>query len=494
MSIYQCTGEPTISLPNGISSLPPQQLPCLERFTTIIIWFDNDPAGIEGTSTIVRKLGIQRCLVVQPTFSLRPGQVCGIYLSALLLFFCKSFRLIAFFLSQRNQIITIYITPQKPPKDANEAMLQGHNLKEAQKQARKQDHKQICQFRDMYQHVYNMFINSEKYQGIQIQSMPQLMKIQKGIRREEQTIVTGSTGVGKTTLLTQLSLDMCIQNIPTLWGSFEIPNSRLTKTLLQQYSHILKIPLQKPLIETNYPLVSSKFEEQPQYFLRFYGSTCIDEIIDAMDYAVYVYDVQQILLDNLQFMLSGQGGKYIGDKFDIQDLAIERFRKFATENNVHIILVIHPRKEADNVNLGLSSIFGSAKSTQEADNVLILQHGLSRSIIHSLKLQNKSISSNLSPTSIYQDPLIGEIITNRFRTIDVRKNRWDGDQGSVTLQFDKNAYKFNELNWHDIHVELPVFIERQKRYSQIDIIKQSTVDSVSKKSIKNTISSEVIYE
>lgn len=38
---------------------------------------------------------------------------------------------------------------------------------------------------------------------------------------------------------------------------------------------------------------------------RFHGSTMVDQVIDAMDYAVYVYDVSHIVLDNLQFMLSG---------------------------------------------------------------------------------------------------------------------------------------------------------------------------------------------
>jgi hypothetical protein len=31
----------------------------------------------------------------------------------------------------------------------------------------------------------------------------------------------------------------------------------------------------------------------------------VDQVIDAMDYAVYVHDVSHIVLDNLQFMLSG---------------------------------------------------------------------------------------------------------------------------------------------------------------------------------------------
>ena len=45
MSVYQATGLPTVSLPNGVHSLPPQILPWLEHFERIYLWLDNDQAG-----------------------------------------------------------------------------------------------------------------------------------------------------------------------------------------------------------------------------------------------------------------------------------------------------------------------------------------------------------------------------------------------------------------------------------------------------------------
>ena len=51
---------------------------------------------------------------------------------------------------------------------------------------------------------------------------------------------------------------------------------------------------------------------------------------------------------------------------------IQQFRKFATVHNVHVTLVIHPRKEDEEI-LTANSIFGGAKATQEADNVILLQ-------------------------------------------------------------------------------------------------------------------------
>ena len=76
---------------------------------------------------------------------------------------------------------------------------------------------------------------------------------------------------------------------------------------------------------------------------------------------------------------------------------------------VNVVLVIHPRKEDDAVSLGISSIFGTAKATQEADLVLILQKG--------------------------HDGLM---------SLDVKKNRYDGVLGKVPLDFNPTSLCFVE--------------------------------------------------
>ena len=98
----------------------------------------------------------------------------------------------------------------------------------------------------------------------------------------------------------------------------------------------------------------------PLWFLKFFGSTNLEAVVEAMRYAVRVQRVEHIILDNLQFMLqldssesgtggfSGMGGSY---KFDLQDRALTAFRRFATEENVHLTIVIHPKKEAEGQSL-----------------------------------------------------------------------------------------------------------------------------------------------
>ena len=90
----------------------------------------------------------------------------------------------------------------------------------------------------------------------------------------------------------------------------------------------------------------------------------------------------------------------------MQDTALEKFRAFATTHNVHVTLVVHPRKENEGDRLGMSSIYGSAKATQEADNVLILQNDGNR------------------------------------KFIEVKKNRFDGTVGYCPIHFDADSRRY----------------------------------------------------
>lgn len=42
--------------------------------------------------------------------------------------------------------------------------------------------------------------------------------------------------------------------------------------------------------------LADRFETLPLYFMRFHGGSDVDEVLDAMEYAVYVNDVEHIFL------------------------------------------------------------------------------------------------------------------------------------------------------------------------------------------------------
>ena len=61
-----------------------------------------------------------------------------------------------------------------------------------------------------------------------------------------------------------------------------------------------------------------------------------------MAHAVYIHDIQHVIVDNLQFMMGDD--MFTQDKFNRQDKIYAAFRKFASIHNCHVSLVIHPRK------------------------------------------------------------------------------------------------------------------------------------------------------
>lgn len=70
--------------------------------------------------------------------------------------------------------------------------------------------------------------------------------------------------------------------------------------------------------------------------------------------------------------------------------------------------MVHPRKEDEGAKLGISSFYGSAKATQEADTVIILQSDGNR------------------------------------KFLDVKKNRFDGTIGHVPLHFQRKSGRYSE--------------------------------------------------
>ncbi len=177
---------------------------------------------------------------------------------------------------------------------------------------------------------------------------PTLTSILGGFRQGELTIFTGRTGVGKTTYLSQLSLDLAVnQGINTLWGSFEIPNVRLVTTMLLQRAGFAMMSTKDMTAEQRQDLQANfdkKWKLMPRnmWFLSYYGAIDCDTVIAQIKDAINNHGIQHVILDNLQFMTS-LNGKY-SDVYAKQDYICHRLRMLATEANVHVSLVIHPRK------------------------------------------------------------------------------------------------------------------------------------------------------
>nr|BAN20714.1 pom1 [Riptortus pedestris] len=352
-----------ICLPHGQQNLPQELLPLLEQYDNLILWFDNDSVSWGNAKMFTKKLSEGRCSLIRPLENQPAPYIC---------------------------------------------LKNGYNIPTIVKSAQPVSHASIVTFANLREDVLTELYNSDKVSGVKWERFPALNGILKGHRRGELSILTGPTGSGKTTFMSEYSLDLACSSVTTLWGSFEIRNQRLAKTMMTQ---MFCAPLEKNLNKFNE--WADKFERLPIYFMTFHGQQPLNTVMEAVEHATYVHDVAHVIIDNVQFMLgisSSEAGFL--DRFSRQDALIASFRNFATTCNCHVTLVIHPRKERDGEQLTPNSIFGGAKAAQEADNVLIIQHKMSHA---SLKLR---------------------------KYLQVAKNRFSGDLGIMPLEFDKEALSF----------------------------------------------------
>ncbi|EFN88900.1 Twinkle protein, mitochondrial [Harpegnathos saltator] len=359
--VFQKAANTIICLPYNLQYLPQQLLPSLENFKKLILWFGNDEPSWYTAKQFAKKLNEKRCSFVRP------------------------------------------IGTQPRPKLAAD---KDYNLKNILTNAQPIWHKSITTFDDLRQDILCDLQNIDRVQGVKWKRYPTLNRTLKGHRRGELTILTGPTGCGKTTFMSEYSLDLAMQGVNTLWGSFEIRNARLAKTMLQQ---MIEVSLEENLDQFN--TYADVFNKLPIYFMTFHGQQSIKIVMDAVQHATYVHDIAHVIIDNMQFMM-GVSEDSKTNRFWKQDKIIEEFRNFATKYNCHVTLVIHPRKERDD-ELTNSSIFGSAKASQEADNVLIIQ-----------------------------DKRLTNIRGKKY--LQITKNRYSGDLGIMIMEFDKTKLSYAE--------------------------------------------------
>lgn len=329
-----------LCFPHGISNLPQSTLPFLERYNKLILWLGGADV-LDATGNFAKKLNEKRCMVVKPT---------------------------------KNQT------------SALAAVSKGENIPEILTSAKSAWHESIISFHSLREEVLSELQNKDQCAGVTWKRFPALNKILKGHRRGELTVLTGPTGSGKTTFISEYSLDLAMQGVNTLWGSFEIKNARLAKKMLQQFS---RIPMEENLDKFDY--WADKFEQLPIFFMTFHGQQSLTTVMDAVEHCSYVHDIAHVIIDNVQFMIDVSPDSISMDRFWRQDVLIQSFRSFASKNNCHVTLVMHPKKGMDGMDLSVNSIFGGAKAAQEADNILIIQNKASSSFLAKKMLQVSTI-------------------------------------------------------------------------------------------------------
>lgn len=76
-------------------------------------------------------------------------------------------------------------------------------------ESKPQSQEYITTFSELKEQVLNRILRFEENQGIKFSTFEWMNTKLKGFRRGELSVITGLTGSGKTTFLSQWSLDIC---------------------------------------------------------------------------------------------------------------------------------------------------------------------------------------------------------------------------------------------------------------------------------------------
>jgi len=179
------------------------------------------------------------------------------------------------------------------------------------------------------------------------------------IRPAELTVVTGVSGHGKSMWLSQVVLSLMSQNTKCLISSLEM---RPVLTIARMCQQTLKSTDPTPEFIIKFCTRAS----EKLYLYDQTGSTTSDDMIATMYYGKHILGVEVFVIDSLMKM-----SDISEDNYEKQKLFIDRLATACRDLNVHLFLVAHTRKMADEtVAPDATHILGSSHIRNLCENIL----------------------------------------------------------------------------------------------------------------------------
>lgn len=316
MTLHQC-GIPALSVNAGAGNHQwvENDWARLDRFSEILIFFDNDESGNKGAQELIQRLGVERC---------------------------------------KRVVI--------PTKDANDYLKQGAervDFDAAIQAAKPQDPEELRQASDFINKVKAMFYPAQD------DDRDPVLRLDKNLdwfefRRGELSVWTGYNGHGKSLMLSQVLLGLMQQNERVMVFSGEMTPERQLKRAVKQASGLDRPTM--PYIDAIGAWMTDKL-----WFFNVVGSAGIDRLLQVFLYANKRHGMHHFVIDSLMMTDVPEDGP---GSMTAQKDAVRKLCDFARRNGCHLHLVAHPRKGQDESRgPGKLDVAGSSKITDGADNV-----------------------------------------------------------------------------------------------------------------------------
>ena len=311
-------GIAALSIPKGAGSGEKQswieyEYDRLARFDEIFICMDSDKAGKEAKNEIIKRLGRDRCKIVD---------------------------------------LHVY-------KDPNEVIMAGDDLQAFLDGAKTEDPEELCQLSDFHDDIMKeLNMEFEDIPGISLPWSKSRSEVK--LRPAETTIWAGINSHGKSCLLSHVMVDGVSQGEKFCVASMEMPAAKFGKQFYEQSGCYKKCGQRTSD-------AAKDFANGGVWIFNSYGTAKAKRIIEVFRYAKKRYGIAHFVVDSL----SKCG--FEEDDYNSQKGFVDLLVDFALEHNVHVHIVVHVRKGSDESKIpGKFDIKGTGAIVDMASNAFIV--------------------------------------------------------------------------------------------------------------------------
>lgn len=317
MTLHQ-VGVPALSVNAGAGNH--QWIECdwerLERFSEILVCFDDDDAGRKGAAEVAQRLGSDRC------------------------------KLVRFGAKDANQ----WLVDGASPADFHGAIAKAQTLDPAELVSMAHV---MSQVKALLYPTHNelatpcLMLGERRFEWFEV-------------RPGELTVWTGFNGHGKSLMLNQVLLGLLQQGERMCVFSGEMSPAQQGKRLVKQATG-----LDRPT--PAYIDAVGEWLQDRAWLFNVMGSASVARLLEVFAYASRRYGIRQFVIDSLMMTDVPEDGP---GSMSAQKAAVQKLADFAKRHGVHVHLVAHPRKGRDESQApGKLDVAGSSKITDGADNV-----------------------------------------------------------------------------------------------------------------------------
>ena len=195
-----------------------------------------------------------------------------------------------------------------------------------------------------------------------------------GIRYGELTTITAGTGQGKSTFCRQLATQLLEENVKVGYIALEESNRRTALGLMS-----VAVGKALHLGEHKYTTLKDAYDSTINgwnlYLYDHFGSLSADTIYSRIEYMALGLDIKVIFLDHLSILLSGLDG----DERRMIDQTMTNLRSLVERTGITLFLVSHLRRtqtdkdHTEGARVSLGQLRGSQAISQLSDTVLALE-------------------------------------------------------------------------------------------------------------------------